>query len=129
MSNWRHFTRDEFKCRGTDCCGGANHIVDAFVDRLDELRERCGFTFPVSSGYRCPIHNQRVSGTGPRGPHTTGMACDIAVAGERAHRLVSEALAMGFTGIGVNQKGSGRFVHLDDLGNGPGCPRPRLWSY
>jgi hypothetical protein len=39
------------------------------------------------------------------------------------------ALAKGFTGIGVQQKGGGRFIHLDNLPNGPGQPRPTVWSY
>jgi hypothetical protein len=33
---------------------------------------------------------------------------------------------MGFTGIGVQQKGSRRFIHLDVLQN---PPRPNVWSY
>jgi hypothetical protein len=39
------------------------------------------------------------------------------------------ALEAGFTGIGVAQKGSGRFMHLDDLLNDEGQPRPTIWSY
>jgi hypothetical protein len=36
---------------------------------------------------------------------------------------------MGFTGIGIAQKGEGRYVHLDDLPSVEGQPRPTLWSY
>ncbi len=34
-------------------------------------------------------------------------------------------------GIGIKQKGdyASRFVHLDDLPNGSGQPRPWCWSY
>jgi zinc D-Ala-D-Ala carboxypeptidase len=35
------------------------------------------------------------------------------------------ALEAGFTGIGVQQKGTGRFLHLDTLEN----LRPTVWSY
>jgi hypothetical protein len=51
--------------------------------------------------------------------------------GADALELVALALAYGFTGIGVNQKGAhdGRFIHLDDLDNAPGQPRPCIWSY
>lgn len=126
---WKHFTRAEFRCRGTDCCGGSNLIADDFVDMLDLLRDDCGFPFPITSGYRCPVHNARVSSTGAAGPHTTGRAADIAVSRERAYKVLQLALQMGFTGIGVQQRGGGRFIHLDTLENGPGRPRPVVWSY
>ena len=129
MTDWKHFTRGEFKCRGTDCCGGSNLIADDFVDMLDALREACGFPLVVTSGYRCGKHNQRVSSTGANGPHTTGRAADLAVDRSRAHKVLKHAMAMGFTGIGVQQKGGGRFIHLDTLENGPGQPRPTVWSY
>lgn len=126
---WKHFTRNEFACKGNDCCGNSNLIEDSFIDLLDELREQCGFALPVTSGYRCPVHNSKVSHTGLTGPHTTGRAADLGVRGERAYRVVELAIRMGFTGIGLNQKGASRFVHLDDLPNAPGQPRPVCWSY
>jgi zinc D-Ala-D-Ala carboxypeptidase len=39
------------------------------------------------------------------------------------------ALEQGFTGIGVSQKGAIRFIHVDDLPDAPGQPRPTIWSY
>jgi hypothetical protein len=38
---------------------------------------------------------------------------------------------LGFTGIGIKQKGPGlsRFVHLDMILPAGRHPRPRLWSY
>jgi hypothetical protein len=52
----------------------------------------------------------------------------VAVAGADAIRLLVLAAEFGFTGIGVQQKGEGRFIHLDDV---PGTllPRPAIWSY
>lgn len=120
--SWRHFTMKEFSCR---CCG-QNHIEETFVDKLDELRDRVGFPLVVTSAYRCPSHNARVSSTGTTGPHTTGRAVDLAVDRGRAYEVLRVAFSMGFTGIGVNQRGSGRFIHLDDLMDGP---RPTVWSY
>jgi threonine dehydrogenase-like Zn-dependent dehydrogenase len=38
--------------------------------------------------------------------------------GGKTLRLIVLAAEFGFTGIGVQQKGSGRFIHLDDLGPG-----------
>jgi len=122
---WRHFRREEFACR--HC--GLNLISTDFVTKLDELREQFGRPLIVTSGYRCREHNARVSSTGLNGPHTTGRAADFAVDRGDAHRLLGLALDMGFTGIGVNQKGDGRFIHLDDLTDAPGRPRPTVWSY
>lgn len=126
---WRYFTRDEFACKGNDCCGGTNEIEDGFIDKLDDLRDKVGFPLIVTSGYRCPDHNDRVSSTGKDGPHTTGRAADLRVSRGNAYDTAHMAFVMGFTGIGFNQKGSGRFLHVDDLPNGPDCPRPVIWSY
>lgn len=125
----RYFKLSEFACKGGTCCGGRNLIDHAFVAELDELRHRCGFPFVISSGYRCPIHNSRVSSTGQSGPHTTGKAADIAVSHANAHKLLKLALDMNFTGIGVQQKGGSRFIHIDNLPNSAGQPRPTVWSY
>jgi uncharacterized protein YcbK (DUF882 family) len=104
-------------------------MSDIFMVRLEKLRTILGRSFVVTSGYRTPSHNNKVSHTGLTGPHTTGRAIDISVANwyEDVHKLVSVAIKLGFTGIGLNLKGeqSGRFVHLDDLKNN----RPRIWTY
>jgi hypothetical protein len=48
----------------------------------------------------------------------------VAVEGADAHRLLMLALNQGFKGVGIQQKGQGRFIHLD-LTSEYG----RLWSY
>jgi len=101
----------------------------SFVDKLDSLREALSFPLKVSSGYRCPEHNTEVSSTGPSGPHTTGRAADLLVSRKEAYKLISYATAFGFTGLGFSQKGATRFIHLDDLDDAPGQPRPTIWSY
>lgn len=121
----RYFHPLEFDCK--HC--GANKMDAAFLAELDELRHRCGFPLIVTSGYRCPDHNERVSKSGRTGPHTTGRAADFAVSHDKAYKLIKVAQEMGFTGIGVQQKGSGRFIHVDNLPNAPGQPRPTVWSY
>lgn len=121
----RWFNRAEFKCK--HC--GEEKMDGPFLELLDELRTRCGFPLIVTSGYRCPVHNQRVSTTGPDGPHTTGRAVDIAVSRHRAYTLLRHAIDLGFTGIGIQQKGASRFIHLDTLEEPEHAPRPTLWSY
>ena len=43
----KYFTREEFVCQYT----GTNKIKDEFIEKLDELREACGFPFIITSGY------------------------------------------------------------------------------
>jgi uncharacterized protein YcbK (DUF882 family) len=121
----RYFKREEFTCK--HC--GVEKMDAAFLTLLDELRHRCGFPLPITSGYRCPTHNQKVSSTGPNGPHTTGKAADIGVSRHRAYDVLRHAIALGFTGIGVQQKGEVRYLHLDTLTEPQAAPRPTVWSY
>lgn len=119
---WPHFSWAEMSCRGSgECC-----MSPDFLDVLEAIREEFGRPMPVTSGYRSPEYNASVSHTGRTGPHTTGMAADIAVAGENAYRLIKVALAYGITGIGVSQKGPKKFLHLDMANE---LPRPTIWSY
>lgn len=121
----RYFNRQEFACKH---CGQVN-MDPGFLQLLDELRHVCGFPLSILSGYRCSVHNVKVSSTGPAGPHTTGKAVDIAVSRHRAYDVLQHALALGFTGIGVQQKGATRFLHLDTLTEPGHSPRPTVWSY
>jgi len=92
--------------------------------RLQLLRARYNKPLTISSGYRCPQHPIEVK-KASSGAHTTGKAADIAVQGAEAHKILMLALDMNFKGIGVQQKGTGRFIHLDDWDNN----RPTVWSY
>ena len=123
---WPHFTPEEMACK--HC--GALSVDTEFMDRLEDLRHEYGRPMVVSSGYRCPAYNETVSTTGPKGPHTTGCAVDISVRGRDAYDLLQLAVSHqhAFTGIGINQKGAGRFLHLDSL-QAPWHPRPALWTY
>ena len=48
--------------------------------------------------------------------------------GADAIELIALAAGLGFTGIGVQQKGGSRFIHLDDV-PADVLPRPAIWSY
>ena len=126
--NWdqfENFKEAEFRCK---CCGRAA-MDGTFVGRLQQLRTATGIPLIISSGFRCPDHNDRVSSTGRNGPHTTGHAADISVSRGDAFKILRYAMSFGFTGIGVQQKGDGRYLHLDDLPASPGVLRPTIWSY
>lgn len=122
-----HFTDRELACR----CGCGMLPRQSSQDRLERLRVLCAFPFIVTSAARCSKHNAAVSTTGDDGPHTKGGAFDIGVAGGSALILVDKAREVGFTGIGIKQKGpyQERYVHVDDLEDAPGQPRPWIWSY
>lgn len=120
-----HFTDAELACR----CGCGTLPKPDFMAKVEALRTAWGKPLKVTSAARCPHWNAIVSKTGDAGPHTTGRAIDFAVDRGDAYRLLKLALEQGFAGIGVNQKGGGRFLHFDDLPDAPGQPRPSIWSY
>lgn len=124
MTDWNkypNFTPEEFCCK---CGCGQVLMDDDFMRDLQVLRDIVGFALRINSGYRCPEHNNAVSGTGLTGPHTTGAAADIGVDRQNAHKVLQTAFSMGFKGVGVAQKGSGRFIHLDSSRD-----KPTVWSY
>lgn len=134
LLNWtmiKHFTPGEFACKCGECGSTGNEMDLDFISLLDQLRTRQDHAMIITSGYRCPEYNSRISSTGFDGPHTTGRAADVGVSGEQAFNLVKQCSLGGWmSGIGINQKGSHdkRFIHLDNL-EGPDHPRPRIWTY
>ena len=122
-----HFSDRELACK---CCG-VNRMDAGFMSKVETLRSLYGKPIKLSRAYSCPKHNSEVSITGLNGPHTTGHAIDVLVSGEDVYTLLDMALTIGFTGIGINQRGphAQRFLHLDDLPNSVSAPRPRVWSY
>jgi uncharacterized protein YcbK (DUF882 family) len=120
-SKYPSFQAIEFDCK--HC--GKNEMKPEFMEKLQELRTLYGKPLRITSGYRCPKHPIEAKKTAP-GAHASGLACDVGVTGADAHEILKLALELGFTGIGVQQKGTGRFIHLD-LMTSPN--RPTVWSY
>lgn len=116
MPKLKYFRKGEFACKQT----GENNMDTRFVKRLDRLRGRCGFPFVITSGYRSVEHSAEIDKPIP-GTHTRGIAVDIAVEhGHQRYLIVSEAIAMGFCGIGVAKN----FIHIDDRDD-----TPVIWTY
>jgi zinc D-Ala-D-Ala carboxypeptidase len=106
--SFKYFTREEFACQET----GENEIQDSFVNLLDVLRDTCG--------YRSPNHSIEAKKAEP-GTHAQGIAADIAVnGGGQRHIIVKNAMALGFTGIGVAKT----FIHVDTRKT-----TPVVWIY
>ena len=119
-----NFSVNEMACR---CGCGTAEMDPEFMRMLQELRDQIQGPLRVSSGRRCDHHNERVSTAKNKknGVHTLGQASDILISGERAMLLFEKARQIGFSGIGLSQRGphQDRFVHLDTK------PRKALSSY
>ncbi len=115
----KNFYRDEFECKGKNCCGHSAPINLFFVERLQIFRQLLGnVPLIINSGFRCNIHNATVSI--PTSEHTKGIAADI----ERPKSINAETIFVVakesklFGGIGIYNT----FIHLD---NGP---KGREWD-
>jgi len=100
-----YFKIEDFDCQET----GNNKMDEAFLRKLDKLRETCGFPFHVTSGYRDPEEHSIEKAKAKPGTHAQGIAADIAIQGGVQRRtIVKEALEMGMS-VGVAKT----FVHVD----------------
>ena len=117
-----NFKAEEFRC--SHC--NAEGIKEEVIAKLQAMRTEYGRPMRITSGYRCPQHPIEAKKSTP-GAHALGIAADIGVDGAEAHRILGLAFKQGFTGIGVQQKGTGRFIHVD-IRNGE-LPGPTVWSY
>ena len=112
----KYFELEEFNCQHT----GNNEMKPEFLKKLDELRHVCAFPFVITSGYRDPRHPIEAAKEIP-GTHAQGIAADVrVVSSNKRFRLIREALALGFTGIGVDPS----FIHLDIRESSP-----VIWTY
>jgi len=113
---YKYFKIEDFDCQET----GNNKMAEAFIHKLDELREACGFPFIITSGYRDPSHSIEARKSKP-GTHAMGIAADIKVnGGAQRYIIVKNALQQGFTGVGVAKT----FIHVDVRDT-----TPVIWSY
>lgn len=122
---WPHFSPGELADRES----GALRFDPAFLDWLEGVRKAFGRPMLISSGYREPVHQWRLTGR-RTGAHVDGQAVDVLVSGRDAYDLMHLALEYGVRGLGVRQIGpeKGRFLHLD-CWTAIGAPRPMCWSY
>jgi len=97
-----------------------------FLEKLQLIRDEYGKPMKISSAYRCSKHNSNISKSGEDGPHTTGRAVDITVAGEDAYHLLKIVLKHNMTGVGIKGKS---FIHIDDLPKSEKRHRPVIWTY
>lgn len=128
-SRWPYFSLEELKCKCGQCKSTGNEMDNQFMQQLVMIRKTTNVILPVSSAYRCPEYNNKISPSGFHGAHTSGKAIDLSIRGSDALTVLKEALAIGIGGVGVEQKGNIRFIHLDSCTPKDGLPRPMIWSY
>lgn len=123
---YKRFSKKEFDCRHT----GKNEMKHFFMAKLDVLAQKCGFAIVITSGYRDKTHPEEASKDAlATGAHSEGLAADIQCSHKNAFKVLQVALELGFTGIGLQQRGSGRYIHLDCSNEIEGRPRPHVWTY
>lgn len=106
----------ECKCTNSECV--VQIIDDELMEKLVKLRELCGKSIVVTSGYRCEAHNKKIGGH-PNSSHIKGLAADLVCAGMNIkdfNALVEKV----FNNIGI----ANSFTHVDVREGGP-----RRWKY
>ena len=107
----KHFSLDECKC---PCCDRVKITPGFFahMEKLEEMRQKLGFTLIITSGYRCPNHNTDIEGA-PNSWHLL-YATDIrpnwsAGFANRLRAMYRVALVQNWGGIGYYSS----WIHLD----------------
>lgn len=115
-----NFTREEFACKGMNCCGHSAPVSVLLVDALQELRNIVGVPLHINSGFRCITHNRRI-GSRDTSQHPRGTAADVDVPDgftvDQFAELAEEVRDFADGAIGLYYtKG---FLHLDTRTDGP----------
>lgn len=101
-----NFEHEEFDCPCDVCI---SVMDDEFLKKIQVARTLAGIPFRITSGYRCPQHNQEVGGVSDSS-HARGLGCDIsATSGAAKLTILKALLAAGFNRIGVYP----RHIHAD----------------
>lgn len=108
----KNFESTEFDCHGSGCCKETK-IDPNLVILLQDIRDHFGKPITVTSAYRCPTHNSKVS-KAKNSYHTKGQAADFVVSGVKPREVAQYAEKKGIKGIGLYETDSdGHFVHID----------------
>lgn len=103
---WASFSPRELACKGT----GKLLVNEDALDKLQALRDRLRKPLILTSAYRSPEHNRRVSGA-KASKHLEGIAFDVRMDNHDPWEFENAARAVGFTGFGFYPKSG--FMHID----------------
>lgn len=102
-----HFKRSELRC---PCCGKCE-MHPVFMDALEKMRLDYNRPLRINSGYRCPEHNSKLSGSSPNSLHMKGIAADISwdeFPADDKKKLLNLAVK-DFGGLGIGRT----YLHVD----------------
>lgn len=85
----RYFKREEFRCPCSRCGGFPVEPEEKLVRLAEQVREHFGAPVTVSSGVRCPAHNDELTGSAKNSYHVKGKAMDFAVKGKSAAQVMA----------------------------------------
>lgn len=116
---WKYFTP-------TESTGGGHTVAELnkeLVDKLDKMRESCGFPFIINSGFRTPEENDALRGSVEDSAHLKGLAVDIKCkTSEQRFKMIKSAYENNIHRIGVGST----FCHFDiDTTK----PQRLMWGY
>lgn len=115
------FTSKELSC---PCCGRCE-MDQAFMQKLQKLRDVMDRPLTIDSAFRCATHNRAVGGE-PNSEHLHGRAADIKLdpscTDQDRLKMLTLAMSVGMRGFGVARS----YLHVDDRS----IPRPAtMWIY
>jgi len=118
-----NFLPNEFCC---PCCGDERLQKNTLL-KIQHLRDI--LSMPISivegGGWRCAQFDPN-----EHSAHRSGYAADLAISNIHYYQVVSNAILLGFTGIGIKNRNGKYQLHLDNAVNLPGIrPRPWIWTY
>ena len=119
----KNFSSSEFAC---PCCGESK-MNAKFMERFQTFRTVMDTSISIveGGGYRCEEYAKSKTSA-----HGEGRAADPAIKKSLLFKAVNVAMSVGFTGIGIKNKGGKFQLHLDDAEGIPNKrPRPYIWTY
>jgi uncharacterized protein YcbK (DUF882 family) len=120
----KNFNSKEFECSCQKC--EVQYIEEELIEKLQKLRDLYGKPIAVTSGYRCPHHNEQVGGA-KNSSHVNGMAADIQpkiITLDELDNLYDICYTI-FDNIGDGR--NKRFIHVDT--RPPKSTGKRVWFY
>lgn len=106
-----YFTEEEFMCK---CGCNIVNVENKFLEQLIVARMLSEIPFYITSGCRCPSHNEE-TGSKPTSSHVTTKdkpcyAADIrAVTSSERYEILTSLITAGFDRIGIAKT----FIHVD----------------
>lgn len=116
----KYFLPSEFKACTPSC--SIEQMDQAFLAKLDAVRERAGIPLVLNSAYRSPAWEKK-HGRAGTSAHCEGKAVDIRCnASSNRYKIVKAALECGVRRIGIGPT----YIHIDMAGD---HAQDVIWDY